>query len=75
MTLAYNTVEFLLFLHPSHTIAMGNLLYIIAVILIIIWLAGLIGFNSFGMGSIIHVLIVIAIIAILLRVISGRNAV
>ncbi len=50
---------------------MGNLLYIIAVILIIGWAIGFVGFHA---GGIIHVLLVIAIIAVLLRVISGRNA-
>jgi hypothetical protein len=49
---------------------MGNLLYIIAVILIIGWA---IGFFAFNLGTIIHILLVIAIIAILLRVIQGRN--
>ncbi|HLU88997.1 MAG TPA: lmo0937 family membrane protein [Cyclobacteriaceae bacterium] len=49
---------------------MGNLLYIIAVILIIAWLIGFIGYEA---GGIIHVLLVIAIIAILLRVIQGRG--
>ncbi|WP_291779372.1 lmo0937 family membrane protein [Cecembia sp.] len=49
---------------------MGNLLYIIAVILIIVWAVGFLGYNS---GGIIHVLLVIAVIAILLRVISGRK--
>jgi Family of unknown function (DUF5670) len=51
---------------------MGNLLYVIAVILIIGWLVGFLGFNA---GSIIHVLLVIAVIAILLRVIGGRKPV
>ncbi len=47
---------------------MGNLLYLIAVILIIAWAIGYFGYNS---GGIIHVLLVIAIIAILLRVIRS----
>lgn len=47
---------------------MTNLLYIIAVILVIGWL---LGFFVFHAGSIIHILLVIAIIAILLRVIRG----
>jgi len=51
---------------------MGNLLYIIAVILIIGWAIGFVGFNA---GGLIHILLVIAIIAVLFRVISGRNAV
>ncbi len=50
---------------------MGNLLYIVAVILIIGWAVGFVGFNA---GGIIHILLVIAIIAVLIRVISGRNA-
>ena len=48
---------------------MGNLLYIIAVILIIIWVFGAF-VSPFG-GNLIHVLLVIAIIAVLLRVIRG----
>ncbi len=50
-------------------IKMGNLLYLIAVILIIIWIFGAF-VSPFG-GGLIHILIVIAIIAILLRVIRG----
>ncbi len=50
---------------------MGNILYFIAVILIIAWL---IGFVGYGLGSIIHILLVIAIIAIILRLIEGRRA-
>ena len=49
---------------------MGNLLYFLAVVLIIGWLVGFIGF---GAGGIIHILLVIAIIAILVRVIQGRR--
>ena len=49
---------------------MGNLLYAIAVILIIGWLIGFIGYNA---GGIIHILLVIAIIAILLRIIQGKK--
>lgn len=49
---------------------MGNLLYIIAVILIIAWA---IGFLGYSMGGLIHVLLVIAIIAIILRLIQGRS--
>lgn len=47
---------------------MTNLLYIVAVILVIGWL---LGFFVFHAGSIIHVLLVIAIIVILLRLIRG----
>ena len=49
---------------------MNNLLYIVAVILIIGWLLGFFAFNA---GGIIHVLLVIAVIVILLRVIQGKK--
>ncbi|MGZ5245681.1 MAG: lmo0937 family membrane protein [Flavitalea sp.] len=49
---------------------MGNLLYIIAVILIIAWAIGFLGYNA---GGIIHILLVIAVIAILLRLIRGSG--
>lgn len=48
------------------------MLYIIAVILIILWLLGYV--NSYTMGGLIHVLLVIAIIMVLVRVIRGRRA-
>jgi hypothetical protein len=47
---------------------MGNILYLVAIILIIMWA---IGFFAYSAGGIIHILLVIAIISILLRVISG----
>jgi hypothetical protein len=49
---------------------MGNLLYIIAVILIIGWV---LGFFAFHAGGIIHILLVIAVIAIILQVIRGGS--
>jgi hypothetical protein len=49
---------------------MGNLLYVVAVILIIAWAIGFIGYS---MGGVIHVLLVIAVIAVILRVIQGRR--
>jgi hypothetical protein len=49
---------------------MGNLLYGLAVILLIAWAIGFVGFH---VGGIIHVLLVIAIIAVLIRVIQGRK--
>jgi Family of unknown function (DUF5670) len=45
---------------------MGNLLYVVAVILVIIWA---IGFFGYAAGGIIHVLLVIAIVLFLLKVI------
>lgn len=47
---------------------MNNLLYIIAVILVIGWA---IGFLAYEAGNIIHILLVVAVIAILLRLIRG----
>ena len=49
---------------------MGNLLYVIAVILVIAWAIGFIGYSA---GGIIHILLVIALIAIILRVIQGNR--
>jgi hypothetical protein len=49
---------------------MGNLLYVIAVILIVAWAIGFLGFH---VGGIIHVLLVIAVIAVLFRIIQGRR--
>jgi len=49
---------------------MGNLLYVIAILLVIGWA---IGFLAYGVGGIIHLLLVIALIAILLRIIKGNR--
>ena len=49
---------------------MGDLLYVIAVILIIVWA---LGFFAFSLGSVVHILLVIAIIAVLLNIIRGRR--
>lgn len=49
---------------------MGNLLYIIAVILIIAWAIGFIGYSA---GGIIHILLVIAVIAIIVKILQGRK--
>ncbi|ERJ58760.1 lmo0937 family membrane protein [Sphingobacterium paucimobilis] len=49
---------------------MGNLLYLIAVILVIIWAVSF--FGGHATGGIIHILLVIAIIVVLLRIIRGN---
>lgn len=49
---------------------MGNLLYTVAVILVILWA---IGYFAYSAGAIIHILLVIAIISILIRVIQGQK--
>ncbi|HTB32009.1 MAG TPA: lmo0937 family membrane protein [Bacteroidia bacterium] len=51
---------------------MGNLLYIIAVILIIGWA---LGFFFFSLGGFIHILLIFAVIAILFRLIRGDRVV
>lgn len=51
---------------------MRSLLYIIAVIMIIGWFIGVVGYS---LGGLIHILIVIAVLAILLDLIRGRGAV
>ncbi|HYI78454.1 MAG TPA: lmo0937 family membrane protein [Chryseolinea sp.] len=49
---------------------MSNLLYAIAVILLIAWA---LGFFVYSVGSIIHILLVIAVIAIIFRLIRGER--
>lgn len=48
------------------------MLYTVVVVLLVLWLLGLV--TSYTMGGLIHILLVVAIIVVLLRVISGRNA-
>lgn len=43
----------------------------IAVILLVLWLLGFVGFHI--LGGFIHVLLVIAVILFLIRVIRGQN--
>lgn len=49
---------------------MSNLLYTIAVILIIFWAIEYFGYAA---GGIIHILLVIAVIAVILRLIKGEK--
>ncbi len=51
---------------------MGNLLYLIAVVLVIAWA---VGFFSYGATGLIHILLVIAAVAVLLRIIQGNRPV
>ena len=48
-----------------------NMLYTIAVILIILWLLGLV--TSYTMGGFIHILLVVAIIMVIINLVSGRR--
>jgi len=56
----------------SKVLKMGALdfLFVIAVILIVLWL---LGFAIFNLGAIIWILLVIAIIIIVVRLLSGRR--
>jgi len=47
------------------------MLWMIAVILMILWLLGLV--SSYTMGGLIHILLVMAIITVLVSVIQGRR--
>jgi hypothetical protein len=49
---------------------MGNILYVIAVVLVIGWLLGNFVFH---LGAIIHVLLIIALVIVLLRIIQGKK--
>ena len=49
---------------------MGNLLYSIAVTVVILWVIGFIGYSA---GGLIHILLVIALIALIIRIIQGRR--
>ena len=50
---------------------MRNILYIVAVVLIIFWA---IGFFAYSIGAVIHILLVIAIISILINIIQGNRS-
>lgn len=49
---------------------MGNLLWLIIIILILLWLGG---FAFHVGGGLIHILIVIALILLIVRLVSGRR--
>jgi hypothetical protein len=50
-----------------------DLLWTVAIILLILWLLGLV--TSFTLGGFIHILLVLAIVVVLIRVIQGRRPV
>ena len=49
---------------------MQNLLYTVAVVLVILWA---LGFFVYNIGSIIHILFLMAVIVILLQIIKGKE--
>ena len=48
-----------------------ELLYTIAVVVLILWLLGLV--SAYTFGGFIHILLAVAIVAVLIRVIQGRR--
>ena len=48
-----------------------DILWTIAIILLILWALGLV--TSYTIGGFIHILLVIAIIVVLIRIIQGRR--
>lgn len=52
---------------------MLNLIWVIAIVLVVLWGLGLA--TAYTMGGFIHILLVLAVIAVLARVIMGRRVV
>lgn len=52
---------------------MGNILYVVAVVLIIIWAISFLG--GYYTGGLIHILLVIAVIVIIFKLINRGNVV
>jgi hypothetical protein len=52
---------------------MGNLIWIIVVVLVILWLLGYVAF-PIG-GNLIHILLVIALILVIYRLATGRRVI
>jgi len=52
--------------------AMLNLIWLVAVILVVLWVLGMV--TSTTMGGLIHGLLVLALVAVLVRLILGRRA-
>jgi hypothetical protein len=50
-----------------------DLLWTIAIILVVLWALGLV--TSYTLGGFVHILLVLAIIVVLIRVIQGRRPV
>jgi hypothetical protein len=50
-----------------------DLLWTIAIILVILWLLGMV--SSYTLGGFVHILLVLAIVVVLIRVIQGRRPV
>lgn len=51
--------------------ALGNILWLVVVVIVVLWLIGLVG--SIG-GNLIHALLVIALIIIVFNLLTGRRS-
>ncbi|HEY1046950.1 MAG TPA: lmo0937 family membrane protein [Bacteroidia bacterium] len=49
---------------------MGNALYIVALLLVITWMIGFLGYHF---GGLIHLLLVLALISVIYRAFQGRG--
>lgn len=58
---------------PKQTEKENDMLYTIAVILLVLWLLGLV--TSYTIGGFIHILLVVAVVMVLVNLISGRRRV
>jgi predicted ferric reductase len=50
----------------------GNMLWTIFVILLVLWLLGLV--SSYTLGGFIHILLVLAVVVLILQLVSGRRS-
>jgi hypothetical protein len=50
-----------------------DLLWTLAIILVILWLLGMV--SSYTLGGFVHILLVLAIVVVLIRVIQGRRVI
>jgi hypothetical protein len=60
-------------LDPKGRCVMGNLLWVVAAVFVVLWALGLV--MHVTLGGFIHVLLVLAVISVLVRVISGQRVV
>jgi Family of unknown function (DUF5670) len=63
----------LISIHTEKGPVMLNLIWAVAVILVVLWAVGL--GTAYTMGGFIHILLVLAIVAVLVRLILGRRVV
>jgi hypothetical protein len=50
---------------------MGNLLWVLAIVLVALWVVGLVA--NVTVGGFIHLLLILAVVVVLVRIITGRR--